>query len=166
MTIRSDPPGAMIAVDQRELGTTPLSVPFTYYGTRNFVVTKDDHETVMASRTFRPPWYEYPPLDFIAENLWPFEIRDERLIEFQLTPKANVAPEPLIGRAQDLRAGSRSGLVTPLPSVAVPGDAPGPANASVPLSRPFPPSPLPSVTPRGSAETRGPIRPPGPPTGP
>lgn len=154
----------MIAVDQRELGTTPLSVPFTYYGTRNFVVSKDDHETVMASRTFQPPWYEYPPLDFIAENLWPFEVRDERLIEFQLVPKANVPPEKLIGRAQDLRSSSQGGTVTPLPSVAAPGErvSEGPSSlapTSEPLSHPFEPMPR-IAPPSGPADAPGRIRPP------
>ncbi len=159
MTIRTDPPGAMVAVDQQEIGVTPLSVPFTYYGTRNFVVTKDSHETVMASRNFRPPWYQYPPLDFVTENLWPYEIRDERVVEFQLVPKANVSPEKLIGRAQDLRTSANNGLVAPLPTVTT-GNPPPPSPnpAAVPQQSFFAPPPLapsgsPANSPQGSVIT-------------
>lgn len=121
LTIRSDPPGATVYVDQREIGVTPVSTPFTYYGTRNFVVTKDGYETVQASRTFRPPWYQWPVLDFISENLWPRELRDERVVEFQLVPKATVSPEKLRQRAEELRRNAATGITAPLPSVTHPG---------------------------------------------
>ncbi|GIW93040.1 MAG: lipoprotein [Pirellulaceae bacterium] len=125
MTIRTDPPGATVYVDQREIGTSPVSTPFTYYGTRNFVITKDGYETVQASRTFSPPWYQWPVLDFLTENLWPREIRDERIVEFQLVPRATVQPEKLIGRAEQLRQGAATGVVAPLPSAVPPGAASG-----------------------------------------
>src|SRR5690606_3614274 len=34
MTIRSDPPGALVLLEGEEIGYTPVSVDFTYYGTR------------------------------------------------------------------------------------------------------------------------------------
>jgi hypothetical protein len=135
LTVRSDPPGAMVAIDQQEIGTTPVSVGYTYYGTRNFVITKDNHETVSASRTFRPPWYQYPPLDFITENLWPFELRDERVVDFQLIPSAQVQTEQLVSRGEQLRGSARSGVVVPLPDVSAaaspPSVAPPPAPSAM-----------------------------------
>ena len=116
MTIRTDQPGATVYVDQREIGVTPVSTRFTYYGTRNFVVSKDGYETVAVSRTLNPPWYQYPVLDFMVENLWPFEVRDERVIDFQLVPKQTVPTERLIRRGEDLRFGAAQGHASPLPS--------------------------------------------------
>ena len=46
MTIRSSPPGAMVYVDNQEIGTTPVSTGFTYYGTREFRLVKDGYETL------------------------------------------------------------------------------------------------------------------------
>ena len=34
MTIRSNPPGALVYVDDYQVGTTPVSTDFGYYGTR------------------------------------------------------------------------------------------------------------------------------------
>jgi hypothetical protein len=116
MTIRTDQPGATVYVDQREIGVTPVSTSFTYYGTRNFVVSKDGYETVAGSRTFHPPWYQYPGVDFIVENLWPFEVRDERVVDFQLVPKQTVPTQQLIRRGDDLRFGAAHGHAAPLPT--------------------------------------------------
>lgn len=116
MTIRTDQPGATVFVDQREIGVTPVSTRFTYYGTRNFVISKDGYETVAVSRALNPPWYQYPVIDFMVENLWPFELRDERILDFQLVPKQTVGTERLIQRGEDLRFGAAHGHAAPLPS--------------------------------------------------
>ena len=114
MTIRSEPSGALVSIDQQEIGTTPVSVGYTYYGTRNFQVTRDGYETASVSRTFKPPWYQWPIIDFFAENLWPFEVRDERVVDFSLIPQKPVATAKLVQRAGELRSGAQSGIVTPL----------------------------------------------------
>jgi len=118
LTVRSDPPGPMVSIDDQQIGVTPVATSYTYYGTRNFVLMKDGYETVEASRTFTPPLYQLPPLDFITENLWPFELRDERVVDFQLTPQQTVATDRLIERAQDLRTSASQGHAAPLPACA------------------------------------------------
>ena len=37
LTIRSNPPGALVYVDDYTIGVTPVSTSFIYYGTRKFV---------------------------------------------------------------------------------------------------------------------------------
>lgn len=117
MTIRSFPPGAQVFVDAQEIGTTPCSTPYTYYGKRNIMVVKDGYETKTFVHEFTVPWYEYVPLDFINENLNPREIRDESTIDVNLTPQENVPPEKLLDRANSMRGGARVGLITPLPEI-------------------------------------------------
>jgi hypothetical protein len=163
LTVRSDPPGAMVSVDQQEIGVTPVSVPFTYYGTRNFVVSRDRYETAAASRTFHPPWYEWPGLDFLSENLWPFEVRDERVVEFQLQPKQLVQPDKLMRRAGDLRDSARSGVVAPVPT---PSSGP-PTSPLPPTQRYYPgqglePGNMPEFLPPPVPTPDGPITPPRP----
>lgn len=114
LTIRSNPPGALAFVDDREIGVTPVSTEFTYYGTRKIQLFKDGYETVTAKQRFSIPWYELPLLDFVAENLWPHEVRDERAVDFELAPQQIIPNEKLLERAQALRGGSRQGHVTPL----------------------------------------------------
>ena len=108
MTIRTNPPGAIVYVDGYEIGTTPVSTNFTYYGKRQIRLVRDGYETQTVMQTVPPPWYQVPPLDFVAENLIPGEIRDQRTFSYQLTPQRVVPPEELLGRAEDLRRGVQS----------------------------------------------------------
>jgi hypothetical protein len=116
MTVLSDPPGALVYVDDQEVGVTPVSAPFTYYGTRKIQLVKDGYETLTVKQTFSPPWYEIPPLDFVSENLWPHETRDEQLVNFQLQPQQVLPTEKLLERAEGMRVGARQGYVASLPN--------------------------------------------------
>ena len=69
MTIRTNPPGAQVYIDGYEIGTTPCSTSFIYYGTRNIRLERDGYETLHVKQYIPAPWYEIPPLDFFAENL-------------------------------------------------------------------------------------------------
>jgi len=114
LTIRSQPEGALVYVDQQEVGQTPLSVPFTYYGTREILLEKDGYQTVKEKHRIRMPWYQIPPLDFITENLISKEIHDERVLDFQLQPQVPTDETQLQHRAEQLRQNVNQGLVTPL----------------------------------------------------
>ena len=107
------PPGAVVFVDDQEIGTTPCSASFVYYGTRKITVMKNGYRSETSYERFFPPWYQIPPLDFISENVIAREIRDERTIDVQLMPEEIVPQERLIERAQALRDGARSGAVKP-----------------------------------------------------
>ena len=69
MMIRTNPPGALVYVDDYEIGTTPISTGFVYSGTRKIRLVKDGYETLTVMQPVPPPWYQIPPLDFITENL-------------------------------------------------------------------------------------------------
>jgi hypothetical protein len=106
MTIRSDPPGAEVYVDDNEIGATPISTPFIYYGQRNIRLVKDGYETKSVIQTVNPPWYQIPPLDFVTENLLPGKLRDQRTYDYHLDPQAVVPQDQLLGRAEELRRGT------------------------------------------------------------
>ena len=114
MTIRSNPPGALVYVDERRIGFTPVSTPFTYYGVRDVQLVKDGFETVKEQHRIAAPWYQYPVFDFISENLWPFEIRDERIVDFELQPQQAIPPSQVLQRAEQLRGDAQQGIMTPL----------------------------------------------------
>lgn len=116
MTIRSNPPGALVYVDNYEIGTTPVSTDFIYYGKRKIRLVKDGYETLTVEQRFWPPWYQYFPIDFVAENLYPGEIRDEHELDFPMVPQMVVPTNQLIGRAEDLRRESHSQMLAPLPT--------------------------------------------------
>ena len=112
LTVRSTPPGAVVSVDNQAIGTTPAATSFTYYGTREIRVEKEGYKTESIKRRINPPWYEVPVLDFISETVWPWEIRDERIIDVQLVPETIEPTGDVLQRADDLRRQSRAGVVT------------------------------------------------------
>jgi hypothetical protein len=124
LTVRTSPPGAQVFIDDQEIGTTPCSASYIYYGTRKITVMKDGYKTETIYQTLNPPWYEFPPLDFITENLVPREVRDERIVDVQLTPEQIVPEQKLVARASALRDSARSGTVTPLVNMPLTADPP------------------------------------------
>ena len=128
LTIRSNPPGALVYVDDYQIGTTPVSTSFIYYGTRKIRLVLSGYETKTILQPVPTPWYQYPGLDFVTETLVPGEIRDERVVEYQLTPQVIVPSQQLLGRAENLRHELRA------PSAPLPPAAPsyGPGVSTTP----------------------------------
>ncbi len=92
LVVETTPPGARVFVNDVDYGTSPAFVPFTYYGIYNFRIMADGYQTQTFQKRIRAPLYAYPPFDFFAESLWPFQISDIRNVEFDLQP---VAPPDL-----------------------------------------------------------------------
>src|SRR5690349_17760361 len=74
MTIRTDPPGALVEVDGQRLGPTPVSTDFTYYGTREITLSAPGYETMVVPQPVPAPWYQRFPFEFFADNLLPFRV--------------------------------------------------------------------------------------------
>ncbi len=137
MTIRSNPPGATVFVDQVEIGTTPVSHEFIYYGSREIRLVRDGYETLTVLQPTARPWYQFPGIaEFVSENMVPQEIRDEQVFVYQLTPQRSVPTEQLLGRAENLRSGSIRPAAATLP---ITGSTPSAVRPSVPVL-PLPPT--------------------------
>lgn len=109
MTILSDPPGAQVLLDGEEIGFTPASVDFTYYGTHEITLVKDGYETLKTLQTVPAPWYQVPPLDFLSDNFLLTHITDRHTFLYPLRRSQIVAEEELIERANILRSEARVG---------------------------------------------------------
>jgi hypothetical protein len=102
---------------------------------------RDGFETLTVSQNFNSPWYEIPPLDFFSETLWPRELRDERVLDFELVPQQIVPTAILLERAEGLRAQALQGHAIPLPATSA-AMSPLPPTTLPPTSSPAgPPSP-------------------------
>ena len=107
--IVSDPPGALVLMNGQPLGATPVDGHFLYYGKYQFTLIKDGYETLQVEEKFRPPWYEYAPLDFVSENLYPGKIEDVRRPGmYRLSPRLQPRTDALFGQAEQLRQKGRS----------------------------------------------------------
>ena len=121
LMVRSNPPGAMVYVDNQLIGTTPCATDFIYYGTREVRLVKPGFETLTVSQPIPAPWYQIPPIDFVSENLYPRKIQDYRTISYNLVPQVIVPTEQLLGRAEELRQSTQQGVVLPPLVPAPPG---------------------------------------------
>jgi PEGA domain len=113
LNVHSNPPGALVYVDNQQIGTTPCSVDFTYYGTREIRLVKPGYETLTINQPIPTPWYQIPPLDFVSENFVPNKIRDNRTVCYNLAPQFIVPTQELIDRANQLRQDTQQYPVAP-----------------------------------------------------
>lgn len=168
LNVRSNPPGALVYVDNQQIGTTPCSVDFTYYGTREIRLIKPGYETLTVNQPIPMPWYQIPPLDFVSENLTPTKIRDNRTVTFDMAPQIIVPTEQLLDRANQLRGETLQYPVAPA-AVSVPIGAPtGVPTMVAPAGAPptFVPSGPPVFAPGPSGPVPSAPQPVGPPFGP
>ena len=101
VTITSDPSGATVWLNDRELGRTPVEAEFTYYGTYDVRLQKDGYEPLDTSADARSPWWDTIGLDFGAE-LVPAQLKSENRWHFQLVP-TSTDTDALLERAKALR---------------------------------------------------------------
>jgi hypothetical protein len=135
LNVHSNPPGALVYVDNQQIGTTPCSVDFIYYGTREIRLVKPGYETLTVNQPIPAPWYQIPPLDFFSENLAMTRIRDNRTVSFNLAPQLIVPNEQLLDRANQLRLDTQqfpiapAGMAAPMaPPLTIPVGTPPLAN--------------------------------------
>jgi hypothetical protein len=142
LMIRSNPPGAMVYVDNQPIGPTPCATNFIYYGTREIRLVKPGFETLTINQPIPAPWYQIPPIDFVSENVLPNEIQDFRTVTFNLSPQVIVPTDQLIARGEQLRAGTQQGAVLPA-NAALPWSTPvlGPPTMAAPATA-APPGPM------------------------
>jgi hypothetical protein len=168
LNVNSNPQGALVYVDNQQIGTTPCSVDFTYYGTREVRLIKPGFETLTVNQPIPAPWYEYTPIDFVSENLVTMKIRDNRTVNYNLAPQLVVPAQELIDRANQLRQDTLQYGVTPVGATLpinnrpVPIGAPGPPIVLPPVSIP---EPLPGINPPPVGPPVYPLPAPGPPPG-
>lgn len=109
MTITSNPPGARVLVDGEDIGLTPASMDFLYYGTREITLIRDGYETHTVMQKVPAPWYQVPPLDFISDNFLPFRVTNRHRFHYELQRQQQVPQQSLLDRANGLRSESQFG---------------------------------------------------------
>ena len=102
LTINTEPQDAMIVLNDEEIGTSPVTVSFEWYGDYNVRVSKEGFETLKTHRELKGPWYDGFPFDFFA-MLNPERKVDSYEWTFELAPQQEPDREELIQRAQGLK---------------------------------------------------------------
>jgi hypothetical protein len=153
--VETTPPGAAVFVNNVPYGSAPVDIPFIYYGKYDITLVKDGFQTRHVKQDISAPWYQYPPIDFFAESLWPWQITDLRPLHYDLEPLLQPNLDEIKRNADELRARSKE-----LPPPRYPDfgkDKDRPKNPATPL--PPPVVVPPREVPKSSLEP--PIAPPG-----
>jgi hypothetical protein len=106
LTIITEPQGAIISLNDQQVGTSPVTVSFNWYGNYRVRIRKDGYETLDVSQKLKAPLHDLPPLDFFTEVLYPGRIVDSYEWTFDLSPKHYPTREELIEKADALRDSS------------------------------------------------------------
>ena len=103
LTINTQPQGALITLNDEEIGTSPVTVGFNWYGDYKVRATKQDFTTLNTHRLLKAPLHDHFPFDFIAEILWPGKIVDSYQWTFNLSPYQPPQREELIKGAHKMK---------------------------------------------------------------
>ena len=103
LTVTSEPSGAVVYLNNKEIGKTPIATNFLYSGTYNIRCYKEGYETTEKKYTTGTPWYLWPGFDFFSENFVPGEIRDEQSCHVELPLKREIPENELFEEATRLR---------------------------------------------------------------
>lgn len=102
ISITSDPPGALVWLNDREVGRTPIEVEFLHYGKYDVRLRRDGYEAMLTFGEAKPPWWDSLGPDFFAE-IMPADLHSQINWHFVLEPLDNDLGA-LIQRANNLRS--------------------------------------------------------------
>jgi len=128
ISISSEPAGALCWLNGREIGRTPLSVDFLYYGDYDVVLKKDGFEPLLTKGEAKAPLWDTVPFDFVAEVV-PGERQSNFTWHYEMQPRDD-DPAALLERARRLR--------DRVPQADVPTTVPDQTPATAPEATPPP----------------------------
>lgn len=103
LTIHTEPPDAIVWLNDEEIGITPVTVGFNWYGDYKVRIEKDGYQILNTHQDLPRPAEDFFPLDFFAEVLWPGTIRRDTAWTFTLQPTENLSAEQLIKQAAQFK---------------------------------------------------------------
>jgi hypothetical protein len=113
IVIGSSPPGALVTLNDVEVGRTPVKVPFTWYGDYDIRLRYEQNvgtpEKPVIKRYYlhthqktKTPWFDTLGIDLFTE-LAPTEFKDEQVWAFELPEVVEPTDEDLIQRARSMQ---------------------------------------------------------------
>jgi len=103
LTINTEPQGAVVTLNDEEIGQSPVTVSFNWYGDYNIRISKEGYETLKTHRELKGPWYDNFPFDFFAQVINSKRIVDSYEWTFKLEELQQPSRENLIQKAESLK---------------------------------------------------------------
>jgi hypothetical protein len=107
--VTSDPPGAVVYLNDRQIGVTPAEAEFTFYGVYDVRLDRPGYEPISVGKTAHAPVWEWPIIDIVFEMIpakfehtveWHFDL--EQLPD-PGTPEARALERQTLERASELK---------------------------------------------------------------
>jgi hypothetical protein len=113
MAITSDPEGALVTLNDVEVGSTPCEVDFTYFGVYDVRLKKDGFEPLATKAEAKAPFHEWPVVDLVALAI---PVKKSTRVEWHFVLEPTVEDRAaLIERAGDLRGRMAESAASPAP---------------------------------------------------
>ena len=103
LTINSNPSDALLILNDEEIGLTPVTVSFNWYGDYNVRLSKTGYQTLVTHKRLKGPWYDKFPFDFFAQILNPKKIVNSYDWSFDLQTRQETDTDKLFEKAQLMR---------------------------------------------------------------
>lgn len=112
ITVTSDPAGALLTLNGREIGRTPVSVDFLHYGIYDVQLEAEGYEPLLTTGEAQPPLWDTIPLDLVSELTPP--MKHAKIVwHYQLQPRDD-DPAAVLERARQLRERLHGGVPPPV----------------------------------------------------
>ena len=103
IVVDSEPQGALVYLNDEEVGRTPTRVPFTFYGVYDVRLKKEGYQTLHTAREAKPPWYDTIGADLVSGALpWTDDVTIEW--SFELAEPKDVSERAVLDHARQMRA--------------------------------------------------------------
>jgi hypothetical protein len=103
LTIHTEPPGALVVLNDEEIGESPVTVGFNWYGDYCVRIGKEGFQTLDTHQELEGPWYDDFPFDFFAQIVSPKRVVDSYEWTFELSPMPPVSRDELIRSAEQMK---------------------------------------------------------------
>ena len=100
ISITSNPQGALVYLNDEEVGRTPLVISHRFYGVYSVRLELDDHKPLWTKQEAKAPWWEFPGPDLVAEAIPELAVRQQW--HFDLDLLEDLDPSAIEKRAQQL----------------------------------------------------------------
>ncbi len=113
ISVRSDPPGALVYIDGLEVGKTPVDhIPFRFYGTREIALYRTGYLAERRVVEIDTPWFSTFPVDIFTELVIPCEFEDRRSYYFALKRTERPERATVVRHAHETREEGRARIAS------------------------------------------------------
>jgi len=108
--VTSEPSGALVWINDQEVGRTPLETDFKFFGTYDVRLALEGYESVSMPAAVDSPWFEKPGIDLLVAPVARTRTTARWHVRLVATPESVPGGRPEAERALLERARSMSGL--------------------------------------------------------